>query len=86
MYFKEGKQINQIIEIEGFKLRKQVIREKYKVRVIVLTMDYNYVDEVTVTSKTDIDAAEEVLMQSVYDYIRCETDELDKIIACFTKG
>ncbi|ELD8171243.1 DUF1108 family protein [Staphylococcus pseudintermedius] len=86
MYFKEGKQINQIIEIEGFKLRKQVIREKYKVRVIVLTMDYNYVDEVTVTSEMDIDAAEEVLMQSVYDYIRYQTDELDKIMAQLIKN
>ncbi|MDR5603940.1 DUF1108 family protein [Staphylococcus coagulans] len=86
MYFKEGKQINQFIEIEGFKLRKQVIREKYKVRVIVLTMDYNYVDEVTVTSEMDIDAAEEVLMQSVYDYIRYKTGELDKVMARFTKG
>ncbi|AKS69787.1 hypothetical protein RN70_09920 [Staphylococcus schleiferi] len=86
MHFKKGKKINQIIEIEGFKLQKQVIREKHKVRVIVLTMDYNYVDEVTVTSETDIDAAEEVLIQSVYDYIRYETDELDKVMAHFTKG
>ncbi|MFP4913109.1 DUF1108 family protein [Staphylococcus coagulans] len=86
MHFKKSKKINQIIEIEGFKLQKQVIREKHKVRVIVLTMDYNYVDEVTVTSETDIDAAEEVLIQSVYDYIRYETDELDKVMAHFTKG
>ncbi|MBT2818530.1 DUF1108 family protein [Staphylococcus coagulans] len=86
MHFKKGKQINQIIEIEGFKLQKQVIREKHKVRVIVLTMDYNYVDEVTVTSESDIDAAEEVLIQSIYDYIRYETDELDKVMAHFTKG
>ncbi|MFO3691807.1 DUF1108 family protein [Staphylococcus felis] len=86
MYFKEGKKISNIFNIDGFNFRRETTRESNKIRVVIMTLEYEYVDEIVVFDLNHIHEAEEVLRQSVFDYIENQTDELDKIMAYFVKN
>ncbi|EGQ3902548.1 DUF1108 family protein [Staphylococcus pseudintermedius] len=86
MYFKKGSKVSHILNIEGFKFRRETTRENNKIRVVIMTLEYEYVDEVVVFDLNHIHEAEEVLKQSVFDYIENRTDELDKVMAYFSGG
>ncbi|HEC2240640.1 TPA: DUF1108 family protein [Staphylococcus delphini] len=84
--FPEREEFSGIIEIEGFKFRKHVTREENYILIEVTDMTYRVIAETKVSDISDVDIAQEVINVALYDYIENETDELDKIMACFIKN
>ncbi|EHV5284052.1 DUF1108 family protein [Staphylococcus pseudintermedius] len=83
MYFKNDGEYTSIVEINGFKFKKIVMKEDSCVTVEVLDMDLNTVSFISVYDSSEIEDAEEVILADVYKYIENESDELDKIVAHF---
>ncbi|EGQ2706085.1 DUF1108 family protein, partial [Staphylococcus pseudintermedius] len=74
-----------ILEIDGFKFRKIVIKEDSRVTIEVLDTEMNTVSFMPVYDSSEIENAEEVILADVYKYIENQSDELDKIVAHFIK-
>ncbi|MDK3882539.1 DUF1108 family protein [Staphylococcus intermedius] len=85
MYFPTGEEYTGIIEIEGFKFRKHVIRQDDYILIEISDMAYRTVAETKVYDISDVDIAQEVLSVALYNYIENETDDLDKIMSRFIK-
>ncbi|HHU6749340.1 TPA: DUF1108 family protein [Staphylococcus pseudintermedius] len=85
MYFKNDREHTSILEIDGFKFRKIVIKEDGRVTIEVLDMDMNTVSFLSVYDSSEIQGAEEAILSDVYKYIENQSDELDKIVAHFIK-
>ncbi|MDK3984196.1 DUF1108 family protein [Staphylococcus pseudintermedius] len=83
MYFKNDGEYTSIVEINGFKFKKIVMKEDSRVTVEVLDMDLNTVSFISVYDSSEIEDTEEVILADVYKYIENESDELDKIVAHF---
>ncbi|MGM7689801.1 DUF1108 family protein [Staphylococcus felis] len=86
MYFKIDQEHSNIIEVEGFKFRKYVMRCENYILIEIRDMSYHLITDTMVYDLSDVDIAQEVLSAALYDYIENETDELDKIMAYFTKN
>ncbi|HDK5666775.1 TPA: DUF1108 family protein [Staphylococcus pseudintermedius] len=86
MYFPNGEEFSGIIEVEGFKFRKHVTKEKNHVLIEITDMTYKIVAETKVSDISDVDIAQEVISAALYDYIENETDDLDKIMAHLIKN
>ncbi|UXR83198.1 DUF1108 family protein [Staphylococcus sp. IVB6214] len=86
MIFKEGQKYASTFEVDGFKFKKEVTRCQYEVSVKIKTLDGQLVDEMTVLDIYFIEQVDELLSQSIYNYIERNADELDKIMAYYTKG
>ncbi|MEJ7540366.1 DUF1108 family protein [Staphylococcus intermedius] len=86
MYFKNGEEYSGIIEVEGFKFRKYVIRQDDYILIEITDMTYKTVAETKVYDVSDIDIAQEVINAAIYDFIEYQTDELDKIMAQLIKN
>ncbi|HCT0319903.1 TPA: DUF1108 family protein [Staphylococcus pseudintermedius] len=85
MYFKNDREHTSILEIDGFKFRKIVIKEDSRVTIEVLDTEMNTVSYMPVYDSSEIENAEEVILADVYKYIENQSDELDKIVAHFIK-
>ncbi|HCG2148627.1 TPA: DUF1108 family protein [Staphylococcus pseudintermedius] len=85
MYFKNDGEYTSIVEINGFKFRKIVIKEDSRVTIEVLDTEMNTVSFMPVYDSSEIENAEEVILADVYKYIENQSDELDKIVAHFIK-
>ncbi|HGE9020675.1 TPA: DUF1108 family protein [Staphylococcus pseudintermedius] len=86
MYFKNEQEHSNIIEVEGFKFRKYVMRFENYIFIEIRDMSYNLISDTMVYDLSDVDIAQEVLSAALYDYIENETDDLDKIMAHFIKN
>ncbi|PCF79261.1 MULTISPECIES: DUF1108 family protein [Staphylococcus intermedius group] len=86
MYFKNGEEYSGIIEVEGFKFRKYVIRQDDYILIEITDMTYKTVAETKVYDVSDVDIAQEVINAAIYDFIEYQTDELDKIMAQLIKN
>ncbi|HEC2198556.1 TPA: DUF1108 family protein [Staphylococcus delphini] len=86
MYFKNEQEHSSIIEVEGFKFRKYVMRYETGIFVEIRDMSYNLITDTMVHDLSDVEIAQEILSAALYDFIENETDELDKIMACFIKN
>ncbi|EGQ3506741.1 DUF1108 family protein [Staphylococcus pseudintermedius] len=60
MYFKNDGEYTSIVEINGFKFKKIVMKEDSRVTVEVLDMDLNTVSFISVYDSSEIEDAEEV--------------------------
>ncbi|EGQ3594797.1 DUF1108 family protein [Staphylococcus pseudintermedius] len=85
MYFKNDREYTSIIEIGGFKFRQNVIKEDARVTIEILDTEMNTVSFMSVYDSSEIENAEEVILADIYKYIENQSDELDKIVAHFTK-
>ncbi|EGQ2885445.1 DUF1108 family protein, partial [Staphylococcus pseudintermedius] len=61
MYFKEGSTRNEIINVEGFYLRKSLKRQEDHISIKIYTFDWELISEVDVYDYQDIEAVEEIL-------------------------
>lgn len=73
MYFKNDGEYTSIVEINGFKFKKIVMKEDSRVTVEVLDMDLNTVSFISVYDSSEIEDAEEVILADVYNYIEIMT-------------
>ncbi|HDV5978025.1 TPA: DUF1108 family protein [Staphylococcus pseudintermedius] len=85
MYFKEGSTRNEIINVEGFYLRKSLKRQEDHISIKIYTFDWELISEVDVYDYQDIEAVEEILSKDIYNYITFDTDDLDKLMIHFIK-
>ncbi|NHA37094.1 hypothetical protein C1O33_10140 [Staphylococcus schleiferi] len=85
MYFPKGEEYTGIIEVEGFKFRKHVTRQDDYILIEITDMTYRVIAETKVYDVSDVDIAQEVINAAIYDFIEYQTDELDKVMAHFTK-
>ncbi|PCF78006.1 hypothetical protein B4W69_13735 [Staphylococcus delphini] len=83
---KNGEEYSGIIEVEGFKFRKYVIRQDDYILIEITDMTYKTVAETKVYDVSDVDIAQEVINAAIYDFIEYQTDELDKVMAHFIKN
>ncbi|EGQ3439653.1 DUF1108 family protein [Staphylococcus pseudintermedius] len=85
MYFKEGSTRNEIINVEGFYLRKILKRQEDHISIKIYTFDWELISEVAVYDDQDVVAAEEILASDIHNYITFETDDLDRLMIHFIK-
>ncbi|EGQ0321857.1 TPA: DUF1108 family protein [Staphylococcus pseudintermedius] len=85
MYFKEGSTRNEIINVEGFYLRKSLKRQEDHISIKIYTFDWELISEVDVYDYQDIEAVEEILSKDIYNYITFDTDDLDRLMIHFIK-
>ncbi|WP_404962364.1 DUF1108 family protein [Staphylococcus pseudintermedius] len=85
MYFKEGSTRNEIINVEGFYLRKSLKRQEDHISIKIYTFDWELISEVDVYDYQDIEAVEEILLKDIYNYITFDTDDLDRLMIHFIK-
>ncbi|EGQ3444777.1 DUF1108 family protein [Staphylococcus pseudintermedius] len=80
MYFKNDGEYTSIVEINGFKFKKIVMKEDSRVTVEVLDMDLNTVSFISVYDSSEIEDAEEVILADVYKYIENESEQRQRKI------
>ncbi|HGE9030374.1 TPA: DUF1108 family protein [Staphylococcus pseudintermedius] len=85
MYFKEGSTRNEIINVEGFYLRKSLKRQEDHISIKIYTFDWELISEVDVYDYQDIEAVEEIVSKDIYNYITFDTDDLDRLMIHFIK-
>ncbi|HDT9274175.1 TPA: DUF1108 family protein [Staphylococcus pseudintermedius] len=85
MYFKERSTRNEIINVEGFYLRKSLKRQEDHISIKIYTFDWELISEVDVYDYQDIEAVEEILSKDIYNYITFDTDDLDRLMIHFIK-
>ncbi|WP_242443828.1 DUF1108 family protein [Staphylococcus pseudintermedius] len=85
MYFKEGSTRNEIINVEGFYLRKSLKRQEDHISIKIYTFDWELISAVDVYDYQDIEAVEEILSKDIYNYITFDTDDLDRLMIHFIK-
>ncbi|EKH7773071.1 DUF1108 family protein [Staphylococcus pseudintermedius] len=85
MCFKEGSTRNEIINVEGFYLRKSLKRQEDHISIKIYTFDWELISEVDVYDYQDIEAVEEILSKDIYNYITFDTDDLDRLMIHFIK-
>ncbi|WMM09723.1 DUF1108 family protein [Staphylococcus simulans] len=86
MYFEKGTVVRHKFKVDGFEFMREIAREDNHISILVSTVNNVYVTKTTVAALSDIETAEEIIKQDVYTFIEEQTDELDKIMAYFSKG
>ncbi|MCD8914242.1 DUF1108 family protein [Staphylococcus simulans] len=86
MYFEQGAIVRHKFKVDGFEFMREIAREDDHISILVSTVNNAYVTKTAVASLSDIETAEEIIKQDVYTFIEEQTDELDKIMAYFSKG
>ncbi len=86
MYFEQGAVVCHKFKVNGFEFMREIAREDDHISILVSTVNNVYVTKTAVSSLSDIEIAEEIIKQDVYTFIEEQTDELDKIMAYFSKG
>ncbi|UXR31858.1 DUF1108 family protein [Staphylococcus simulans] len=86
MYFEQDTVVRHKFKVDGFEFMREIAREDDHISILVSTVNNVYVTKTAVASLSDIETAEEIIKQDVYTFIEEQTDELDKIMAYFSKG
>ncbi|UXV34519.1 DUF1108 family protein [Staphylococcus sp. IVB6181] len=86
MYFEQGAVLHHKFKVDGFEFIREIAREDDHISILISTVSNIYVTKTAVASLSDIETAEEIIKQDVYTFIEEQTDELDKIMAYFSKG
>ncbi|UXR73324.1 MULTISPECIES: DUF1108 family protein [unclassified Staphylococcus] len=86
MHFEKGHKYVSTIEVDGFKFRKEVTRRDFNIRVAIKTLGNELIDYIDISDRDYVDQVDEILGQSIYNYIENNADDLDKIMARFMKG
>ncbi|MDQ7114529.1 DUF1108 family protein [Staphylococcus simulans] len=86
MYFEQGEVRSQYFNIDGFDFIKELTRKEDYINLLISTRDHQYVTDIAVASLSDLETVEEIIKHDIYAFIEQQTDELDKVMAYFTKG
>lgn len=86
MHFIKGEKYTSYIEVDGFKFKKEVMRLDLGINVAIKTLGNELIGDIDVSDIDFVEQVDELLQQDIYNYIENQTDELDKIMAYFTKG
>ncbi|MDQ7113556.1 DUF1108 family protein [Staphylococcus simulans] len=86
MFFEKGEVRSQYFNIDGFEFIKELTRKENHINLLISTRDHQYVTDIAVASLSDLETVEEIIKHDIYVFIEQQADELDKVMAYFTKG
>lgn len=83
MYYKINDESKKIINVQGFQFILHVRKvTQFKVNVSIETIEQELVDEIVVADEElGVNAAREILEQSVFNWLEENTDEADRVIS-----
>ncbi len=87
MYYKINDESKKIINVQGFQFILRVRKvTQFEVNVSIETIEQELVDEIVVADEElGINAAREVLEQSVFNWLEENTDEADRVMSAVMK-
>lgn len=83
MYYKINDESKKIINVQGFQFILRVRKvTQFEVNVSIETIEQELVDEIVVADEElGVNAAREILEQSVFNWLEENTDEADRVMS-----
>ncbi|NQD99138.1 DUF1108 family protein [Staphylococcus xylosus] len=83
MYYKINDESKKIINVQGFQFILRVRKvTQFEVNVSIETIEQELVDEIVVADEgLGVNAAREILEQSVFNWLEENTDEADRVMS-----
>lgn len=83
MYYKINDESKKIINVQGFQFILRVRKvTQFEVNVSIETIEQQLVDEIVVADEElGVNAAREILEQSVFNWLEENTDEADRVMS-----
>ncbi|AID01542.1 hypothetical protein BE24_05495 [Staphylococcus xylosus] len=83
MYYRINDESKKIINVQGFQFILRVIKvAQFEVNVSIETIEQELVDEIVVADEElGVNAAREILEQSVFNWLEENTDEADRVMS-----
>ncbi|WP_435373526.1 DUF1108 family protein [Staphylococcus nepalensis] len=87
MYYKINDENKKIINVQGFQFILRVRKvTQFEVNVSIETIEQELVDEIVVADEElGVNAAREILEQSVFNWLEENTDEADRVMSTVMK-
>lgn len=87
MYYKINDESKKIINVQGFQFILRVRKvTQFEVNVSIETIEQELVDEIVVADEElGINAAREILEQSIFNWLEENTDEADRVMSAVMK-
>ena len=87
MYYKINDESKKIINVQGFQFILRVRKvTQFEVNVSIETIEQELVDEIVVADEElGVNAAREILEQSVFNWLEENTDEADRVMSMVMK-
>jgi len=87
MYYRINDESKKIINVQGFQFISRVRKvTQFEVNVFIETIEQELIDEIVVVDEElGVNTAREILEQSVFNWLKENTDEADRVMSVVMK-